>query len=144
MTNEEAIIDLSVLAERMDSKNAEIPVFDISLEAVDMAIKALEHPEQNVIEVVPCGDAISRQAAVDAFERFIHELGIKDEPYNYGEMALSAKNVPSVNPQPKTGHWIDVFGGCKCSECDCLEGWYSNYCPTCGIKMVEPQKGEEV
>lgn len=45
-------------------------------------------------------DSISRQAAIDAFERFIHELGIKDEPYNYGEMALSVRNVPSVNPQP--------------------------------------------
>lgn len=46
-------------------------------------------------------DMISRQAAIDAFEKFIHELGIEDEPYNYGEMALSAKNVLSVIPQPK-------------------------------------------
>lgn len=44
----------------------------------------------------PMSDLISRQTAIDAFERFIHELGIKDEPYNYGEMALSAQNVPSV------------------------------------------------
>ena len=41
-------------------------------------------------------DLISRQLAIDAFERFIHELGIEDEPYNYGEMALSAQNVPSA------------------------------------------------
>lgn len=58
-------------------------------------------PEQE-----PCEDTISRQAAIDAFERFIHELGIEDEPYNYGEMALSVKNVPPVKPQPKTGHWL--------------------------------------
>lgn len=51
----------------------------------------------------PCEDCINRQAAIDAFERFIHELGIEDEPYNYGEMALSAKNVPSVTSQPKMG-----------------------------------------
>lgn len=44
-------------------------------------------------------DLINRQAAIDAFERFIHELGIKDEPYNYGEMALSSQNVPSVEPE---------------------------------------------
>ena len=50
-------------------------------------------------------DLISRQAAIDAFERFIHELGIKDEPYNYGEMALSAQNVPSVENK---GEWIPV------------------------------------
>lgn len=44
-------------------------------------------------------DLISRQAAIDAFERFIHELGIKDEPYNYGEMALSVQNILSVEPE---------------------------------------------
>lgn len=47
-------------------------------------------------------DLIERQAAIDAFERFIHELGIEDEPYNYGEMALSARNVPSVENK---GEW---------------------------------------
>ena len=55
-------------------------------EALEMAISVLSAD----------GDLISRQTAIDAFERFIHELGIKDEPYNYGEMALSVQNVPSV------------------------------------------------
>ena len=59
-------------------------------------------------------DLIIRQAAIDAFERFIHELGINDEPYNYGEMALSAQNVPSVEPERKTGH----CKGCKYFEYD--------------------------
>ena len=30
----------------------------------ELAIKALEHPEQNVIAIVPCGDTISRQAVL--------------------------------------------------------------------------------
>ena len=47
--------------------------------------------------------------------------------------------------EPKTGHWIDdEFGGCECSECGCLEGGYSDYCPNCGAKMVEPQESEEI
>lgn len=110
-------------------------------------------------------DAISRQAAIDAFERFIHELGIKDEPYNYGEMALSAKNVPPVTPrhyedtaQPKTGHWVyepqkrmisETDEGveyrteyrCKCSNCAADYGFTKMkdaYCRYCGVKMVEP------
>ena len=62
-------------------------------QALEMAIEALEQQ--------PCEDCISREAAINAFERFIHELGIKDEPYNYGEMALSVQNVPSVTPQLK-------------------------------------------
>ena len=50
------------------------------------------------IEPEKCGDCVSREAAIDAFEKFIHELGIEDEPYNYGEMALSVQNVPPVTP----------------------------------------------
>lgn len=92
-------------------------------------------------------DYIERQAAIDAFERFIHELGIDDEPYNYGEMALSKDNVPSAQPElpQRTGRWIEhnphkwglgiVF---ECSECgekiDCEP---SNYCPNCGAMMKE-------
>ena len=48
-----------------------------------------------------------------------------------------------VTPAERTGHWIDTFGGCKCSECDCLEAGYSNYCPNCGARMVEPQERSE-
>lgn len=87
----------------------------------------------DTLEQEPCEDAISRQAAVNVASGFCHLANVADE----------LAKLPPVNPQPKTGHWIDVFGGCKCSECDCLEGGYSNYCPTCGIKMVEPQESEE-
>ena len=91
-------------------------------------------------------DLISRQTAIDAFERFIHELGIKDEPYNYGEMALSVQNVPSVENK---GEWIaqDIHNCCtefKCSKCGYTHVFthlygkptadYS-YCPNCGADM---------
>lgn len=94
------------------------------VEAFDLAIKALEQQSRDCktckhsdngnctgteechecmweskYEQEPCEDCISRKAAINAFERFIHELGIKDEPYNYGEMALSVQNVPSVTPK---------------------------------------------
>lgn len=117
-------------------------------QAFTMAIKALEQE--------PCDDAISRQAAIDAFERFIHELGIEDEPYNYGEMALSIKNVPPVNPQePKTGRWEwvkydypSVLGNWVCSACksvvvECVGKDMKRkiptykYCPNCGAKIQE-------
>lgn len=44
--------------------------------------------------------------------------------------------------EPKTGHWIDEFGGCECSECGYLEPGYSDYCPNCGARMAEPQESE--
>lgn len=48
-------------------------------------------------------DLISRAAAIDAFERFIHEFSIDDEPHNYGEMVLSEDNVPSAQSQTCEG-----------------------------------------
>lgn len=69
------------------------------MEAVDMAIKALEQE--------PCEDAISRQDLDKAiYERF-HE---EDSPNNITDVCLGAvrnfiKNFPSVTPQPQ---WIPV------------------------------------
>jgi hypothetical protein len=91
-------------------------------------------------------DLISRQMAIDAFERFIHELGIEDEPYNYGEMALSAQNVPSVENK---GEWIlygyvstEQIENCTerycCSKCHNIisrDFRYFKFCPNCGADM---------
>lgn len=61
----------------------------------------------------------------------------------------STKDLPPVNPQPKTGHWIRCLirnekGGCIgakmiCSKCgnDNKHDEYMNYCPNCGKKMDE-------
>ena len=86
------------------------------------------------------GDLISRQAAIDAFERFIYELGIKDEPYNYGEMALSFQNVPSVIPTRKKGKWVYHLRDSENDEYECfccgqLSGYEYKYCPNCGTRM---------
>ena len=95
MTLEEGIIHAEEVAERCAVTDGDL---NCELEHRQLAewLKELKAYRENT-----CGDAISRQDAIDAFERFIHELGIEDEPYNYGEMALSAKNVPPVTtPQP--------------------------------------------
>lgn len=47
-----------------------------------------------------------------------------------------------LEQEPKIGHWIDGFGGSKCSGCGCLEAGHSDYCPNCGAKM-EVQNGKE-
>jgi len=118
------------------------------LEAYKIAIKALEQE--------PCEDAISRQYLID--------IATKDGAYDYVS-AQEIANAPSVNPQPKTGHWIDdneneidaQYGRhlYKCSECNeyadmfvgGTEDWWDiekpNYCPNCGCRMVEPQESED-
>ena len=89
-------------------------------EALDMAIKALEHPEQNVIVVVPCGDAISRKSIKQKLQEhhdfFVNAYGgfsnlppndksRVDEITNCIAMVV---NEPSVNPKPKTGRWMQT------------------------------------
>ena len=87
------------------------------------------------------GDLISRQAVLDQTY-----LWSKDEflritnPFDYLRKRINA--LQPVTPAQRMGMWIDVFGGCKCSECDCLEAGYSDYCPNCGAKMIESQESE--
>ena len=64
---------------------------------------------------------------------------------------LCIRKEPSVNTQPKIGHW-EQYGNSwedkfKCSECGkeqpkilCGEriiGHWSDYCPNCGARMIE-------
>ena len=107
------------------------------------AIKALEQE--------PCEDCISRQAVEDA----IAEMNVNGESLGYSVAYDILSDLPPVNPQEKTGHWIikiksDLRGDMwptnpKCSVCG-GEPYYSNtiydykFCPYCGAKMVEPQE----
>lgn len=108
----------------------------------ELSIKALEHPEQNVIAVVPCGDCISRLAAIDL---------IADFELSMGQVVRGIHALPSVKPQQKTGHWkikrasIHPYGNdVACSECGFTMGSSFGYkhCPSCGARMVEPQESE--
>lgn len=57
---------------------------------------------------------------------------------------MDALNMAIKSLEQKTGHWI----GYKCSECGTIldfsgiNGGYgdANYCPNCGIKMVDLDK----
>lgn len=116
----------------------------------ELAIKALEHPEQNVIAIVPCGDTISRQAVLDGLASIAKAKAKSDAQKSLmGRVMFFTERLPSVNPQPKTGHWIvhpkGVYAHLVCDKCltrapyDCK----TNYCPNCGAKMIEPQESEE-
>lgn len=96
-------------------------------QALDMAIKALEQE--------PCEDAISRQAAINSIWD-----GINMDVYTR-EVKEDLEALPSVTPQPKTGHWIIEVWNNKahhtCSNCQHVvtyEPCY-HYCPYCGAEM---------
>lgn len=59
---------------------------------------------------------------------------------NKSDLADVIENLPSIQPKPKTGHWIRHKENCcynKCSICEYEYCRESNYCPNCGARMSE-------
>ena len=93
-------------------------------------------------------DLISRQTAIDKLRN------AENHAFNsyYKGLVKAHKiiaDLPSVTPQPKTGHWIRVDENkLRCSECEITHfiAQYPNgkigWCPNCGAKMIEPQESE--
>lgn len=81
-------------------------------------------------------DLIRREAAIEAFEKFIHEIGIEDAPYNYGEIALCEANVPSAE---KVGKWILADWQVQ-EEID--NGNYCYHCSNCGKADIHAKSAE--
>ena len=106
-------------------------------QAFDVAIAALS--------AEPCGDAISRQAAIRTFLGKVHD----DYPMLSDVMIGILEQLPPVTPKQRTGHWIQKpkyevteWNGLDnftkvviCSECREWEDHKSRYCPSCGAKM---------
>ena len=83
-------------------------------------------------EIPNSSDCISRQAVLDKKEL----IELEDGQSFYCISPEDVETLPSVNPQPKTGHWIDNGICYECSECGIIRakgktGKY-NYCPSCG------------
>ena len=137
MTSEEII-------EKVESEIIE----KVESEIIELADKALEQE--------PCEDCISRKLLSDNICE-----GISCNECSFNEIddesgCLLQKRLdelPSVQPKPKTGHWIKVTNGRGGHECDLCheyapsyqsgEEHLTNYCPNCGAKMIEPQESEE-
>ena len=114
-------------------------------EALNMAIDALK--AQLSMEDATKGatsDLIDRKAALKAINSW---RGRFSEEYNEAidDCENSIKELPTIQPEPKEGHWIeekiyrDVIE-CNCSECGQLMTTAAsvrmNYCPNCGARMT--------
>lgn len=85
-------------------------------------------------------ELISRQAVLDIF------ADNADATRPYSTVWEKIRDLPSVNPQPKTGHWIfdEILDKhYYCSECKSMGVDYWDFCPYCGAKMIEPQESED-
>ena len=108
------------------------------VEALEMAIKEQE----------PREDAISRKAVMNCFKKWQPYMATRLFGF---EKELSS--LPSVTPQPKTGHWNTyelAQGGInekwlECSECTWSNALLipRNYCPKCGARMMEKEDDKE-
>ena len=92
-------------------------------------------------EQEPCEDAISRQAVFDYIRDNYRRWFINDDAFM--QCVNGIKDIISVTPQPKTGHWIKdeiterarVEYKHKCNLCGAYHRAMYNYCPSCGAKM---------
>ena len=94
----------------------------------------------NYTPLEECEDAISRQAVINSIANTNFWLSAD----NWNELISAINSVPPVTPIEKVGQWIkhsDESG--KWYECDqCHTDWSGsvNYCPNCGVKMVEVEE----
>ena len=103
MNNKEAIAELKAMPINYPLTNGEDRASRL-MQARDIAVEALEHPEKNVVTIVPCGDAISRQAVLDII-RFEDKWLLDAKNHNadteiaFSGMKSKVSDLPSVNPQ---------------------------------------------
>ena len=116
------------------------------LEQKPKLLQALEQEKgayNALVKNIQCSDAISRQAVLDKKEL----VELEDGQSFYCISPEDVETLPSVNPQPKTGHWIfdEILDKhYYCSECKSMGVDYWDYCPYCGAKMIDPQKSEKI
>ncbi len=109
-----------------------------------------------LLELEPCKDAISREQAIDAVAD-LFEISEYPHPYPQGkpirlkDIKEKLKQLPSVQSKPKTGYWIPkTKNWWECSECGCMiyseteadKLKFHAFCGKCGIRMIDPQEGE--
>lgn len=158
MNKREIIERLKNIAEHAVHTVGEEP-FVMSLDdgiAVHEAIKLLEKPETDCSEIPNNSDTISRQQTIDAlrtcYDTDTVTMDNDDEYINYEDAVGEIEQLPSIQPEHKTGQWIpsDSELEIKCNKCgkdfseyvDSIDyiylAEYPKFCPNCGAIM----KGE--
>ena len=95
-----------------------------------------------------------RYFATIAYNLSASEAIAKMKEYEDKQEVDRIMDLPSVEQESKTGHWIKSNIPNEeyvCSECGGACWYYdyqanvakSRYCPNCGAKMVEPQESED-
>ena len=119
------------------------PRNDMDKTTIDACRGAIELLEQE-----PCEYCISRKAVLNTLEFCDKVLDVDRTVESYKSLLVECyKMLSSIQPKPKTGHWIAVENeemetiGYYCSKCDLpMETEeQTDYCPNCGAKMAESE-----
>lgn len=100
---------------------------------IDAVVETIE--ELPSVNPRPYPDSISRTDMLDAIGH--------GTTYTSEDLQRIIKTLPSVNPQTKTGHWVehnkpyDIDGTyyCYCDNCGGDAHEKTDFCPWCGAKM---------
>ena len=99
------------LAEVIDTLQTWIRNADDEYDREEMGrVAGLKEALHEIKKIEPCEDAISRQAVIDAIDKWVKNMHILIAlPTNeVTPLFESVHKLPHVTPQPKTGHWIPV------------------------------------
>ena len=83
-------------------------------------------------------DLISRQAAIDAFHKELHESGEREYAIGFGGVEKILKDLPSVEAVPAVHGRLTKIGEDFVYQCSVCQGkmlFKGAYCKNCGAKM---------
>ena len=123
MTNEQAI----KLLHRLQDEQFDGIHGDERREALEMAVRALSGE----------GDTISRQEVDKIIDDLLENDNLQASPSVWNGLHM-IKQLPSAQPQCKTGAWIvidDAERKYQCDECKAMSYTLGNFCPNCGADM---------
>lgn len=89
-------------------------------------------------------DLISRQMALELVRALPSWPTVLDNLVDRAQVQTELMMLPAA--EPKKGKWVQDWrdergythiSGYKCTECDALYPWKTNYCPDCGARMKE-------
>ena len=105
-------------------------------------------PYMSSVTPQPSDDAISRKAVLEMAKSYNTDGWDMYTPLVVDVEDI--KELPSVTPQPRKGHWIadvDKWGdvvttvnGYRCDKCNTFNADKDNYCPNCGADMREVEE----
>ena len=111
----------------------DVPSNEMTLEQARQAVKDLRKKLVEYLEQEPCPDTISRSDMLDAVGH--------GTTYTSEDLQKIIKGLPSVNPQPKIGKWIEKRTYMECPHCHDIWHYENNQterfkcCPTCGERI---------